>query len=254
MLKNIKYWAGLFDADGSFDFRPAKRDNNTYYLTATATLYQKEESVLQEFAKLFEADVKPSKGCSYVRLHGTKARCFMQEVKKHLVIKRNVVETLLELDKTTVDDLVPVRTKVKAARAVGYPTVFPARQWMAGYVDGDGCIHSSFRKKDGNLEFKLAVVSHTSQRSGLDLMHKQLGGYITQQGDTLRWNVSLSISKGKQVLGYFGKHLKMKKQQAALVLECLNSRKHLRREGASWEGNLKIHRKLQELKSAATTK
>lgn len=254
MLKNSKYWAGIFDADGSFDFRPAKRENGLYNITATATLYQKDTDILKELASIYNVEVKPSKGCSYVRLHGTNARCFMQEIHKHLVIKHGVVDYLLSVDLTTVEDVKEIREKVKEARKISNPKVFPSRQWMAGYIDGDGCIHSSFRKKDGNLEFKLAVVSHNTQRSGLDLMSKQFGGYITTQGDVCKWNVSLSISKGKELLGYFGKHLKLKSKQASLVLECLNSKKHLRREGATWEQNAQIHSKLQELKSTATTK
>jgi intein/homing endonuclease len=254
MLKNVKYWAGLFDADGSFDFRPTKRNNGNYYLNISATLYQKDISVLEEFSLLYGIEVKPSKGCSYVRLHGSKAEMFMNEVKKHLVVKRKVVEYLLTLKGTTVDALPPVRNKVRQKRKENFSAVFPSRQWMAGYIDGDGCILSSYRKSDGVLEFKLSVVSHVTQMCGLALMKKQFGGSITEQGDVRKWTVSLSISKGKQVLGYFMKHLKMKLPQAALVMECLNSRKHLRREGATHESNLELHRRLQSLKSTATTK
>jgi len=254
MLKNVKYWAGLFDADGSFDFRPTKRDSGGFYLNVSATLYQKDESVLRLFAQEYGVEVKPSKGCSYVRLHGSKAEMFMNEVKRHLVIKRPVVDFLLTLKGTTVEDIRAIREQVRGKRAESHPTVFPSRQWMAGYIDGDGCILSSYRKSDGVLEFKLSVVSHKSQIAGLELMQKQFKGHISSQADVRKWTISLSVSKGKQVLGYFMKHLKMKSTQAALVMECLNSRKHLRREGATSESNLVLHRRLQELKSTATTK
>ena len=257
MLKNLKYWAGLFDADGSFDSWPAVREDGSYYVNINATLYQKDLRPLLLLAKVYDLKVTPSKGCSYVRLHGSKAYAFMQEIKNHLVIKRAVVEYLLEQRGRTLEskeDLENFRQIVKDKRKEASPAKpFPSRKWMAGYIDGDGCLHSTFRKADGNLEFKLAVVSHKTQRAGLDLMHKQFGGYITEQCDVLKWNLSLSISKGKQVLNYFGNHLLMKKDQASLVLGLLNSRKHLRKEGASWEGNLELHKKLQELKTPATT-
>lgn len=254
MLKDFKYWAGLFDSDGSFDIHPTKRKNGNYYLNVRASLYQKDRTVLDEFASYYDAKVVPSKGCYAVTLYGTNANKFMTEIKKHLVVKYGVVDHILKLRKTTTDNMPATRASVKASRSIGQAKVFPSRKWMAGYVDGDGCIHSSYRKKDGVLEFKLAVVSHVTQMCGLELMKKQFGGRIYSQGDVRKWSVSLSISKGKQVLGYFSKHLKMKRSQADLVLECLNSKKHLRREGATKEGNLLIHKRLQELKSTATTK
>lgn len=246
---NVKYYAGLFDADGSFDFRPNKRDNGKYYIDIKAVLYQKDVRVLIELAQKFDVPIKQTKGCCSVILQGNKAKRLMEMIKNHLVIKKQVVEYLLQIKGSTVDDVSVVRETVKAKRKEAAPEKdFPSRAWMAGYVDGDGCILSSFRKTDGNLEFKLSVVSHKTQRAGIDLMHKAFKGIIVEQGDCVRWNVSLSVTKGKQVLSYFTKHLVMKQDQAYLVLNCLNTRKHFRKEGASVEGNLKIHQQLQTLK------
>lgn len=254
-MKNIKYYAGLFDADGSFDIDPTKRSDGSYYINIRATLYQKDPTVLEDLALFYGVEVQESKGCFCVALRGNNALRFMEEVKRHLVIKKRVVEFLIPLKGTKITDMKLLRSQVKQARESSSPEKnYPSRQWMAGYVDGDGCIHSSFRKRDGNIEFKLAVVSHKTQSAGLLLMQKAFGGYITTQGEVLRWNVSLSISKGKQLLEFFGKHLRMKKQQADLVLECIRSRKHLRREGATYENNEEIHKTLHALKLPATTK
>lgn len=258
MLKNLKYFAGLFDADGSFDIAPAIKKDGSYYINARATLYQKDTRALQELADAYGVEVKKyEESVSVVSLDGAKARSFMQEIKKHLVVKRAVVEFILSVAKTKVankEELKELRKQVKAKRAEDTPEKpFPSRKWVAGYVDGDGCILSSFRKKDGVLEFKLTVVSHYTQRRGLDLLHKFFGGFITTQGNVISWTVSLSVSKGKPVLEYFAKHLILKSEQANLVLECLNSKKHIRRYGATWEGNLQLHKRLQELKTPATT-
>lgn len=254
-MKNVKYYAGFFDADGSFDFRPTKRENGTYYLNIKAALYQKDPEALRDFAEQWEVPVAPSGNVYCVTLSGSKAEMFMQEVKKHLVIKRPVVELLLSLKGMTVTNISEVREAVKAARAqTGPEKNYPSRQWMAGYVDGDGSIGSSFRKADGNLEFKLAVTSHVTQRAGLDLMHKAFGGFIAEQGDVRRWHVALSVTKGQQVLGFFRKHSKVKGSQAALVLDCLRTGKHLKRQGATAEKNLEVHKTLQQLKLLATTK
>lgn len=254
-MKNIKYYAGFFDADGSFDIDPTKRDNGTYYINVRATLYQKDREVLDEFAKYWGVEVKPSKGCFCVSLRGTKAEMFMKEVKRHLVVKRNIVEFLLPLKGTHTTNIKKIREEVKEARKqLVTEKLYPSRQWMAGYIDGDGCIHSNFRKTDGNLSFKLSVVSHVSQIAGLKLMEKAFGGCIVEQQDVRRWNIELSITKGKQLLEFFGMHLRNKKQQADLVLDCLRSKRHFRRNGASYEENAILHKTLQELKLPTTTK
>jgi hypothetical protein len=254
-MKNVKYWAGLFDSDGSFDIDPTKRENGSYYINARATLYQKNPAPLELLAAEYGVEIKPSKNCFCVSLRGKNARMFIQEIKQHLVIKRNVAEFVLSVAQTTVADIKALRQEVKNARATRTSEKdFPSRRWMAGYIDGDGCIHSSYRKRDGNLEFKLAVVSHESQNAGLLLMQKAFGGIITEQRDVRKWSVTLSVTKGKQVLEFFTQHLLMKKQQADLVLDCLRTGKHLLRKGATPEGNLRIHKTLQQLKLLATTK
>lgn len=254
-MKNIKYYAGLFDADGSFDIDPTKRSDGSYYINIRATLYQKDTTVLEPLAQHFGVEIRDSKGCSCVALRGDNALRFMEQVKRHLVIKKEVVEFLIPIKGTKTKDIKSIRSAVQDARKRVAPEKnYPSRQWMAGYIDGDGCIHSSFRKSDGNIEFKLAVVSHYTQEAGLLLMQKAFGGNITKQEDVRKWNISLSISKGKQLFGFFGKHLRMKKQQADLVLDCLRSRKHLRREGATYDDNIRLHHCLQSLKLPTTTK
>lgn len=254
-MKNVKYYAGLFDADGSFDIWPTKRENGTYYINIKATLYQKDTVVFDELVEEYGVEVKPAKGCNCVTLHGTKAEMFMRAVKNYLVIKREVVELLLTVKGKVVDDISEIRKQIQQARSKrSSEKDWPSRRWMAGYIDGDGCLLSSYRKTDGNLEFKLSVVSHVSQMQGLELMQKAFGGIIVTQGDCKRWNLSLSVTKGKQVLHHFSRHLKVKKEQAALILDCLETGKHFRKRGASKEMNYEIHKQLQELKLPATTK
>lgn len=251
---NVKYYAGLFDSDGSFDFRANKRDNGNYYLDVKAVLYQKDVRPLIPLARRFNVPIREGKGCSYVTLQGNKALNLMELIKNHLVVKKQVVDYLISIKGKTVEDIETVRETVKLKRKEAAPEKnYPSRAWMAGYIDGDGCLHSSFRKKDGNLEFKLTVVSHLTQRAGIDLLHKAFKGYVTTQGDCVRWSLSLSVTKGKQVLNFFSQHLVMKKDQAYLILECLETRKHFRQKGASYEGNLELHKHLQGLKVPTTT-
>lgn len=256
MLTNLKYWAGLIDADGSFDIVPFKSDAG-YTLSAKVHLYQKDLRPLELLSDYYGVPVRDSKGCSRFTLVGYKAVQFINEIKNHLVIKRNVAEYVSSIQgvKVSEDELKVIRSTLKLKRKEESPAKpFPSRKWMAGYIDGDGCLLSSYRKSDGVLEFKLSVVSHYSQSAGLELMHRYFGGTIVSQQDVRRWNVSLSVSQGKRVLEYFTQHLLMKQDQANLILECLRSKRHIRRYGATAEANLYIHRQLQSMKTPATTK
>lgn len=262
-MKNIKYFAGLFDADGSFDIRPVKREriktDSFYEINLKATLYQKDinNQPLKEFAKDWGIEVKNSGDISHVTLQGGKARRFMEQVKNHLVVKRNVVEFLLAIDglQLSKEEMPELRKAIKRARnQISTEKNFPSRQWLAGYFDGDGCICSSL-KSSGVLEFKMYLTSHCSQIAGLELVQKMFGGFISEQGDTRNWTANLSQTKAEQVVPYFIKHSKIKRQQLEYVLGIIRSKEHFRRNGATHESNLKIHRLLQSMKRVpATTK
>lgn len=260
-MKNIKYFAGLFDSDGSFDIRPVKRERvhrDTFYeINLKCTLYQKEthDLPLREFAKEWDIEVKKSNNISHVTLQGSKAARFIEQVKKHLVVKRNVAEFLLAIQglKLSKEELPELRKAIKRARnQISTEKNFPSRQWLAGYFDGDGCITSSI-KPTGVLEFKMYLTSHESQIAGLNLVHKMFGGFITEHKDTRNWCISLSQTKAEQVVPYFIKHSKIKRQQLEYVLGIIRSKKHFRRNGATHESNLKIHRLLQSMKRVPTT-
>ena len=263
-MKNIKYFAGFFDADGSFDIRPVKRErvnSDTFYeINLKAVIYQKDipNSPLHEFAKEWGVEVKSSIGnMRYVSLQGSKARRFMEQVKNHLVVKKNVVEFLLAIDglKLSKEELPELRKAIKKARnQISTEKNFPSRQWLAGYFDGDGCVISSL-KATGVMEFKMYLTSHSSQIAGLNLIHKMFGGNIHEQGEVRNWVVGLSQTKAEQVVPYFIKHSKIKRQQLEYVLGIIRSKEHFRRNGATHKSNLKIHRLLQSMKRVpATTK
>lgn len=257
-MKNVKYYAGLFDADGSFGLGLNKVDEDKYRVQLEATLYQKEDysNVLSTLANAFDVDVTIVGNVKSVRLRGNKAMRFMEQVKNHLVVKRALVEWLLPLKNTyyTKDELVNLKQQQTEKRSQLFVVKpFPSRQWFAGYFDGDGCISSSFRKVDGNLEFKFSVVSHVSQAFGLELLNKYYKGFITQQGDTLRWNFSLGQSKAEQVLPILSKHCVIKKAQVGFALGVIRSGKHFKKNGATYESNFELHKKLQTLKQVPAT-
>ncbi len=253
MIKDIKYWAGLFDADGSFTLGMSKRPDGRYYGQVKAVLYQKDsrEFILKEFAEMFDVNVKKSGNVSCVSLDSSKARIFMEQVKNHLIIKKSLVEELLRLDKTfyTKDTKKEINDHIKTFRFTNSTSKqFPSRKWLAGYVDGDGCINSYFNKKTGLVEFSLRLVSHKDQDVGLQLVYKHLGGILYDELNCRRWVMNLSFST-REKLAYFGKHLKIKSKQYDLVYNTICNQSNLKKNGATPESNLALHQKLKSLNS-----
>lgn len=254
-MKHIKYFAGLIDADGSFDLSCYKLADGNYRVRARVGLYQKNQyDLLNEIGLHFGVTPyfieRDQLGC--VSLTSTKAKRFIEHLKSHLVIKRPVAEFVYKNNGRTVtkEELTILKAEMKALRYQAQPERnFPPRQWMAGYIDGDGCIHSTYNKRTGGLEFKLSAVSHESQIVGLELIKKCFGGRIHREGNSgvMRYHLTLTPMNVEK-LEYFGKHMRIKHDQYKFIRDVLVNRKHYLRNGGTAENNLKMHRELQSMK------
>lgn len=254
-MKHIKYFAGLIDADGSFDFSPHKLADGRYRVWARVCLYQKDQpDLLSELGKHFDMNPymieRDQLGC--LALTGKKALRFIEHLRSHLVIKRPVADFVARNNRriVTKEELKSLKQELKDLRKEAQPERnFPARQWMAGYIDGDGCIISQFNKRTGGLEFRLCAVSHESQLVGLELIKKCFGGRIHREGDSgvMRYQLTLTPMNIEK-LSYFGKHMRIKHEQYKFIHDVLSNRKHYIRNGGSAENNLKMHRELQSIR------
>lgn len=254
-MKHVKYFAGLIDADGSFDLASNKLASGLYRLQARVTLYQKNQyELLEELGEPF--GIKPhlikrdNLGC--ISLSSNKAKRLIEHLKSHLVIKRPVAEYVYSRngELVTKEELNAAKAELRALRLEPQPERnFPSRQWMAGYIDGDGCILSRFNKRTGGLEFKLTIVSHSSQSAGLELIKKCFGGRIHREGNSevMRYQLTLTPENVKK-LEYFGKHMRIKHDQYRFIHDVLVNKKHYFRNGGSRENNLLLHRELQSMK------
>lgn len=254
-MKDVKYFAGLFDADGTFGISPRKLSDGTYHIRVCVALYQKDqEQLMIDLGKHF--NVSPNfitRDQMYsITFFGNKGIRLIQHLRKHLVIKKLIADFVCSLEGMIVskEELKDIREQIKLKRLEQQPEKnFPARKWMAGYIDGDGCIRSQFNKKGGGLEFRLAIVSHESQMSAIKLIQKCFGGVFRKENKTgvIRYQLTLSPNNIDK-LEYFGKHLKIKFEQYELVHDVLSNRKHYLREGATPESNYDLHLKLQNMK------
>lgn len=252
----MKYFAGLFDADGSFTAEPRKLANGNFRIQLRATLYQLDKAnVIREFSEYWESTLQQHPNGTYnTSIRCKKAQRFMEQVKNHLIVKRPLVEYLLEINGEEVNPTVwkVIKKHIKELRSnTKLKKPYPSRQWCAGYIDGDGCLISHLRK-DGNLSVTLVVSSIETANTGIQLLHKFFGGQIynsMQHGKNIQqWRVYLSESNCKTVLGYFGKHLRIKKAQSDYVLGYIGKGKHFKRRGATTEQNLKFHKNLSAMK------
>ena len=249
MLKNFKYYAGLLDSDGSVDFRAFKSTNGTYNLYTTANLSQawNRRALLQPVADVFGVEVTRNNNQARVMLSGDKAVRFYQQISKHLVIKRELAEWVVSLNKTNVgaEELKVIRNQKKKLRADNTLSArqYPSRQWSAGYIDGDGCFTLSQCKR-GYMKFAVSVLAHKNDWQGVHLLASHYGGSLNVRGDHIVWTHGLA--KSSKILSDTVRHLKIKRKKADFLLDILRNGRHLLMNGATYQSNQELISKFHE--------
>lgn len=259
MLKNFKYYAGLIDSDGYVGLSFNKSTNDNYNLYAVVQLRLREDSaikVLPYLADFYKVNIykeekelgNPQLG---LLLSGKKAVRFLNEIKNHSVLKRNLIEFVIQHNGKSFSQssLPEIRNQLKEFRAdrTASRKPFPSRQWTAGYIDGDGCLFSDL-SIEGYLHFKLCISSHKNDPQGIELITKYYGGVITIRNDG-NYSYVLSVTKSCKLLADVLPHIKIKRSQFDLVKHVIDSGCHLKKNGATRDSNHVIHAKLKELKS-----
>jgi len=209
---DIKYLAGLLDADGSFFFNYS---SGFVYLTLSLDLstgIDKDMKFTNWLCK--ELDVTPcitkrpsnAKGVSSIKITVSRRASLERLVPrllKYLVIKGKHLQTLYlkwkELCgvKQSDAEIEELKEFVKASRQNVGP--IRTKSWLpkayvAGYIDGDGC----YCMKRSSGTYNVSTVSHKNDRIVTDLLYKQYGGRIHSQEDWVRWVHPL----GKQSRGF----------------------------------------------------
>lgn len=262
MLKNFKYYAGLADADAYLGLSFNKSTNGCYSVYAVvkyAFRYDTAEKVLPELSKEFkvryftcEKELGLPQGV--VNLLGSKAVMLLNQIKKHLVIKRQLAEWLVSVNgkSFTEDEIRGVREKLKQLRADQTLSgkVRPSNQWLAGYIDGDGCFTSVYDKKYGGIVFRLMITSHKNDPQAVELVRRHYGGMIQVRKDQNLCYVLSLADRGAAEKLFKGvlPHIKVKRAQADLIQGVLRNGRHLKKNGATPESNKILHDKLKSLK------
>jgi hypothetical protein len=243
-----KYCAGLVDSDGYIGINVRKNQNGTFKVDARVTIKQRQDrsQVLRDISAKWDISVFDDADTHCIVFSGNKARRFLEQIKKHLVIKPDVAEFILGSTPALCeeDELKVMKQRLKKLKAAPPKKEknYPSRQWMAGYFDGDGSIQAD---KHGRL--RLQFTGHVNEQSALLLIQKAFGGSISVSGNVAKLyiNIPYRYSKNKiaKIVGYFGKHTRIKNPQVQYVLG------HAGRVPKE-----ELYNKLQQLKQPATTK
>lgn len=225
---DIKYLAGLLDADGSFFFNYT---DNRVYLTIALDLSTGIDKDLKFTNWLCdELNVKPciskrplnAKGVNSIKItisRRSTLETLVPRLLKYLVIKGKHLNTLfakykeLRGQRITSDEIAKLKEFVKESRKDVGPVKTKSwlpKAYVAGYIDGDGCY--SMKRSSGT--YSVSTVSHKDDRIVTDLLYKQYGGRIHFQEDWVRWAHPLgkqSRSFAVPFLRDMHKHSRLKK-------------------------------------------
>jgi hypothetical protein len=230
-----KYIAGFLDADGciTMEWCEIKRNYESpirvpHLVLKFAQLTEKDEVIyrIQEAigGKISTRFMNGKCNCTCLNIHGKPAEMALSRIQKYLVVKRHIAGIALEMNKKAINmeegkDYFKVHRKIRS-----YPLPnFPTRQWLAGYFDGDGCFATRLPKGRNAVQPMAEIACSDYDSEGIELIHKVFGGTIHPHGAEghLRvWSMSMPPSKTKQFVGYFSKHLIVKKEQADFILGC----------------------------------
>jgi hypothetical protein len=232
-----KYIAGFFDADGCVSMVfPNKAGNPRIQLGfAQKTSQDKVIHLIQEVIG-GSLSVYAVKGTEYTHLTlgREKSIAALNRIRKHLVVKRHYADVCLEMMERPITDWDAAKAYLKEQRKVRSLPLpnFPSRQWLAGYLDGDGCFSAMRRPGPTNVVCwpLVHVACSNFDTEGIDIVQKNFGGQIhdMRNGRCKQWTLYMQPSKAKEFLGYFSKHLIIKREQALFILGCAEQMGHFR--------------------------
>ncbi len=226
-----KYIAGFFDADGTVHVQ-FQADCRTPQLRLGFSQKTDQDEVLQrihvEWGGCITHDI--IKGVSYTRLTWSGNRqCSMllNRIKSFLVIKRHYAEVCLDVCSRQIskEEIPAIREYLKIQRrqrSLPLPK-HPSRKWLAGYIDGDGCISvTRLRQPSGTADLVLHIAASEYDTEGIEIIQKQFGGRINSmcEGRVRQYAVSLQPSKVLEIFGDVGTSMIVKRDQAEFILKC----------------------------------
>lgn len=244
-----KYLAGLSDADSSLSFRFNRNADGSFSAGLVYALTQAESndpafrhmtSLHEEvgLGNLFRQDHKTNpqavnwKSILYWQIGGRgELERFLPHIIKHMCVKGGHYQRLLEVrrklagNRLTEEQVNNLRRWAKQSRLETGPVKpknYPSAAWLAGYVDGDGCLHFRPKKESRYVDMHLSINIWHPDMYGVNLIQRAYGGKLYRQTDTTKTyylNLGVSVAAtARKFLHRILPHLRFKKHKAELIL------------------------------------
>lgn len=228
----IKYLAGLIDADGSLLFHFTHYKDDVYNINLKLTLQQSlsidkdgkyikslsEHCGWNQFIDISQYKDTWSDAYRWTINSRDDLNMLLPRLMKHLVIKGKHFHALFEKYNTllgkSVSKIEMEQLKefaIQSRKDVGpiKPKNHPTWAWTAGYLDGDGCYFMRHRKKNWGVftELCVQVVAHDDDIVGLQLLSKAFGGKINKKSseNTHVWSRNLGNSDRQFAIAFLKK-------------------------------------------------
>lgn len=241
----IKYLAGLLDADGSLSFKFCKTASGKTYLYLVMSLTASKKIDRQGY--LYSLGERLGNCCEITYDKDTYSDAVKWNVQsrrdlnlliprltKHMVIKARHWNRLYDKfcehkgeDVTFIQDSLK-GLAVSSRRDTGplKPKKHPTWAWVAGYLDGDGCYTLS------NRATHVGAIAHTSDVVALKLLEHAFGGslYAPREDNTQLWRRGMGKSHSsfaKRFLNKVVRHSRLKKWKIEQMINFHNQPQRL---------------------------
>jgi hypothetical protein len=177
------------------------------------------------------------------------AQILLNRISQHLVVKRHFAEVVLDLAQRLVTKEEIPKTKAYLDVHRFLPSLplpkHPSRKWVAGYLDGDGCLSVTKLNRLGSVSnLVLHVACDRRKNEGIQLLQKAFGGntYPMRGDKCLQWVLHLDPAKVRAMFPDIAQRMVVKADQAFFLLGC-SQMGHFR-DGSNIKAGLK-HLKAQ---------
>jgi hypothetical protein len=228
---SYKYIAGFLDADGSINVG-FKADCRTPQMSIGFSQKTSQDEVLQRIHEELGGSYRTVgiNGGLYTQLvfgGNRQSQMLLSRIRPFLVVKRHYADVCLDICSRHIEkeEIPVVREYLKIQRkqrSLPLPK-HPTMKWLAGYLDGDGCISvQSISKHSGTAYLILHVAASVFDTEGLEIIQKQYGGRINdmRDGSVKQYQLSLAPSKITELFGPVAQHMIVKRDQAEFILKC----------------------------------
>jgi hypothetical protein len=244
----IKYLAGLIDADGSLFFHFREYKEGVHNVTLKLVLQQSisidhngafMKSLPEYFGfnqeiELASQNPNWADANRWTVNNQKDLNMLIPRLTKHMVIKAKHFDRLLNEynslygKSVTTEDMMALKELATVSRSdTGplKPKKHPTWAWVAGYLDGDGCYYMRNRKKNWGVstELLVRVVAHNDDICGLGLLEKAFNGNFKKSTneDTHYWTRNLGNADKAFALHFLRKmhmHSQLKRHKIELML------------------------------------